>query len=58
MPPRTGDTADSGSTVWPGTDSFDRYSYVQTDDAYIIYDADEESAWVQAQETLDLDEWR
>jgi len=58
MPIRTSDTGDRLPTTGPETDSFDRYSHVQTADSHIIYDTDGEDAWVQADEALALGEWR
>jgi hypothetical protein len=51
-------TGDRRPTTGPETDSFDRYSHVATDEGHIIYDTEAETAWVQADRTLALEEWR
>ena len=51
-------TGDRRPTTGPETASFDRYSHVATDEGHIIYDTEAETAWVQADRTLALEEWR
>jgi len=54
----TSDANDRRPTAGPNTDSYDRYSHVTTDDGDIIYDTEAEDAWIQADQSLALDEWR
>ena len=54
----TSDADDRLPTTGPETDSYDRYSYVATDDGCLIYDTESADAWVQAERTLALDQWR
>jgi len=54
MPPRTSRHDDRHAE----TDSYDRYSHVKTESGDIIYDTECEDAWIQADESAGLDEWR
>jgi len=56
MPTRTSDTDDVHAPA--DRDSFDRYSHVKTETGEIIYDTERDSAWIQADSALRLDEWR
>ena len=56
MPTRTSDTDDGQASTAAG--SFDRYSHVKTESGEIIYDTEHDSAWIQADSALLLDEWR
>jgi len=56
MPTRTSDTDDGQAST--AADSFDRYSHVKTESGEIIYDTERDSAWIQADSALLLDEWR
>lgn len=42
----------------PERDSYDRYNHVKTESGDIIYDTEREDAWIQADDSLVLDEWQ
>lgn len=50
-------TSEPDETQAP-TDSYDRYSHVNTQTGEIIYDTERENAWIQAPSSVRLDEWR
>lgn len=55
--PSSTKTRDDGHA--PGEpDRYDRYSHVNTETGEIIYDTEHDEAWIQADSSLRLEEWR
>ncbi|GGN95915.1 MULTISPECIES: DUF7331 family protein [Haloarcula] len=54
----TDDADDRYPTTGPDTESYDRYRHVTTGDEAIIYDTETEGAWIQAELSLDLEDWQ
>jgi len=55
---KTRDTDDRLPTAGPDTDSYERYSFVTTDEGDIIYETTAEDAWIQAGQSFALGDWR
>ncbi len=58
MDTRTSESADGQSISTPEQNDYDRYNHITTDTADIIYDAQCDNAWIQATESVQLEEWQ
>lgn len=58
MSTKSADMDDRYPTRGPDASEYERYSHVTTDEDVILYDGDNEEAWIQADDTLALREWR
>ena len=58
MDTSTSEPNDGQSISYPERDDYDRYSHVKTETVDIIYDTECENAWIQATDSVLLEEWR
>ncbi|MBX0325522.1 hypothetical protein EGH21_21080 [Halomicroarcula sp. F13] len=58
MSTKTGDRHERFPTTGPVVGDYTRYTHVTSDEDTIIYDENEEDAWVQATKSVNLDTWR
>ena len=52
------DTDDRLPTTGPATGRYERYGYLATDEGDVVYDTTATDAWVRAERSVALDEWR
>ena len=55
---KTRDTDDRLPTTGPATGRYERYGYLATDEGDVIYDTTATDAWIRAERSAALDEWR
>ena len=49
---------DAHDTLGPAAAGMDRYDSFESDGALVVYDLENENAWLQSDDHVDLAEWR